>query len=71
MTNRKKRPVTTSPELALMQEMNARLIRIEANVDEVKAAAMKQGAIAGAISGSVAGGMVAAVILMIKARMGF
>ncbi|WP_347253469.1 hypothetical protein [Leminorella grimontii] len=71
-TRKKARPApAVSPELALMQEMNDRLKRIEASVDEVKAAAVKQGAVAGAVSGGIAGGMVTAVVLLIKAKMGF
>jgi len=54
-------------ELALMQEMNARLKRIETNLEEVREQAAKTGAVAGAVSGSVSGALVAAVIMMLKA----
>lgn len=56
-------------ELALMQEMNARLKRIETSLDDVRYQAAKTGAVAGAVSGGVSGALVAAVVITLRAWM--
>ncbi|EBC4877343.1 hypothetical protein C2W27_14445 [Salmonella enterica] len=55
-----------SAELVLLEDMNARLVRIEGNLDDVKHVASKSGAIAGGI----AGGIVATSIMFVKALAG-
>lgn len=66
MRKNKARRADKSAELVLMEEMNARLVRIENNLDDVKRTAFKSGAIAG----GVAGGVVATAIMFVKALAG-
>lgn len=66
-TDRRK---AVSPELAILTEINQRLVRIESSVDVVKTTATRAGALSGAVAGTVSGGLVATGIYLIKTKLG-
>ncbi|WP_447876846.1 hypothetical protein [Serratia fonticola] len=70
MTRRRTAHRRASPELAMLSEINQRLVRIESNIDQVKEIATRNGAISGAVAGTVSGSLVATGIYLIKARLG-
>lgn len=50
--------------------ISGQLDRIENRMDNIEAAAVRQGAIAGGVAGGVAGGLITTTILLIKSRLG-
>ena len=53
-----------------MDGVNDKVDVIQADVNEVKLAARKSGAVAGAVAGGIAGGLVSTAIALLKAKMG-
>ena len=54
----------------LLESMNQKMDTANQKLDRISASAAKTGALAGLASGSVAGGIVAAGILIVRAKLG-
>lgn len=70
--NRKTSPRgrAVTPERRLLEQMNAKLTRMESNLDTVNRGAVRQGAIAGGVAGGLVSAIVSLFVALAKSKHG-
>lgn len=59
-----------TPERRLLEQMNAKLTRMESNLDTVNRDAVRHGAVAGGVAGGLVSGIVSLFVALAKSKHG-